>query len=389
MESTNTNKTAKAIKDKKRILRRFADLYYHFSNFHMKLIRTLARKRDENIDCNLLMPYAEAIENNTNCFVTYRLVPQKANNLNEFAEYSSNTDELICIIIQGPLQLKKHFTLETIKYYNRIFPGVIVILSTWLGENLDEIERIKNETKCVVKQNVLPNERGAGNTNLQRCSSLEGLKEANRLGAKYCLKTRSDTRITARGMLDFLKEIVNLYPLKDKSSLLNERIVFFNVFLFHPYHEGNIFYFGRTDDLISFFDTEVNIDYIPADIANYYIAEKKSYREIFERPFGELEFMYRFFSKINHKVSCDLDEWWDILSKYTITLPVSLLQSIWYKYDYNHEENNYTWSYRRKIMGGDGIDNTIVSFSMWLDIMNGRFSLNSDDYNYILDMPMT
>ena len=47
-----------------------------------------------------------------------------------------------CIVMQGPLLDFKDFTFETIKLYNKIFPSVDVILSTWNTENLWGLEKM-------------------------------------------------------------------------------------------------------------------------------------------------------------------------------------------------------------------------------------------------------
>ena len=47
------------------------------------------------------------------------------------------------IIMQGPLVRKDDFTVETVKIYGKLYPGAIVIVSTWNSESQELIGRLK------------------------------------------------------------------------------------------------------------------------------------------------------------------------------------------------------------------------------------------------------
>ncbi len=377
------------ITHKKNLLRNLSKVYYAFSIIHLKPIQWIGRLIGMgDLGCNLLMPYAEAIESSSDCYMTYKLMPKEAGLMNPYLPYVSTKDKDCCIVMQGPLCLKNHFTLETIKLYNKIFPGITVILSTWHGEDADEISRIIKETKCEVVQNKLLDNRGAGNSNLQAFSSLAGAKRAEQLGKKYILKVRTDSRVMARGIFSYLVDLINKYPVQE-NSCLSDRIIVFNAFLFQPYHSSDFFFFGNTKDMVLLFDKKENDYKISSNYADKMIENKMTYRQSFANPFGEIELLIRLFEKMKGNASCDLKEWWEVLSEYLIALPQSCLQSVWYKYDYNHEESNYNMLYRRRILGGTGIDNTVVDYSMWVDMVNKEFLVNCDDYSYLLDEQMS
>lgn len=375
----------------KKILRKGAKLFCIFLEIIFRIPYLVGKRMGmEDLTCNLLMPFSEAIEQNSNCYVTYNLFPKVAKDLNKWIPYKGRISEKNCIIIQGPIRYKDDFTLETVRYYGRIFPGVQVIVSTWENESQTYIDKLKREKNCVVVVSKYPDCSGAGNVNYQTISSLQGMKEALKLGKQYALKTRSDTRVTAVGIMDILYQMLRTYPLpvKGKNSQ-KERLILFNTWLFQPYHDSDIFFYGTVKDMIQLFDKKLNRDRSIENAANKMVGNRWTYRDLYEHPYGENEILIKYFEKVNGSVACDLGQWWSVLGERVIALPLNFLRPLWVKYDYNHEESNFFMTYRRKIMGGCGMDNTKVDFTMWLDMYNGEFKLNPRDYEYLLDRPMS
>lgn len=375
----------------KKILRMGASFFYNVSNIILKIPYLVGKKIGmEDLACNLLMPFSEAIEKDSNCYVTYNLFPKSAKDLNEWLPYKGREAEKYCIVIQGPILRKNNFTLETVRYYGRIFPGVQVIVSTWEDESLADIKKLKREKNCVVVLSKYPDCAGIGNVNYQTVSSLNGMKAALKLGKSYALKTRSDTRVTAVGIMDILYQLLCQYPLKSNvTGCQKQRLLLFNAQLFHPYHSSDIFFYGAVEDMIRFFGKKLNRDKSVENAANKMVGNKWTYRDMFESPYGENEILMKYFEEIKGSVACDLRQWWSVLGESVIALPISFLRPIWVKYDYNHEESNFFMTYRRKIMGGGGMDNTKVDFTMWLDMYNNEFKLNPDDWSYLIDCPMS
>lgn len=382
---------ANRIANKKKALRQCASIF----NGGLKLMLSIPywvgrRIGMEDMSCNLLMPFAEAVEMKSNCFVTYNLYPKETKNQNNWLYYASTNAKKFCIVIQGPILKKYDFTLETVRYYGKIYPDVLVIVSTWETENQEYLKKFQNEKNCIILLNKQPDYPGNGNINYQIVSSLEGMKEAMRLGKNYILKTRSDTRVTASGILEVLYQYVKQYTLTGTAmEKQKDRLVFFNMFLFHPYHISDFFCFGAVEDMINFYDVEWNKEEKIDNAANRMIANKWSYRDLFNNPNGENEICMKYFKKINGDVHCDLQEWWDVLEHNVVALPLNFIKPIWIKYDYNHEESNFYVTFRRKIMGGDGLDNTKVDFNMWIDMYNSKFQIKAKDYEYILDLPLS
>ena len=388
-QDENTN--AERITKKKKILRGLSRGFYGLSKFMLSIPAFVGKRIGmKDLVCNLLMPFTEAVEDKSNCYVTYNLVPKCANEQNDWLYYASVNSKEHCIVIQGPIAKENDFTLETVKYYGKIYPNVLVIVSTWENEDKQYLKQFESEKNCKVVLNKPPTNPGTGNVNYQILSSLGGVKEAEQYEKKYVLKTRSDMRITAVGVLEILQQYISEYAVADVlREKQKQRLVFFNAFLFHPYHASDFFCFGTTQDIIDYYDVELNQGKRENNMADKMIANQWSYRDLYNNPNGENEICIKYFRKKNGSTKCDLNEWWSVLSQSVVSLPLSILKPIWIKYDYNHEESNFYITFRRKLMGGDKIDNTKVDFSMWLDMYNMNFGLNPEDYEYILDWPMS
>ncbi len=284
--------------------------------------------------------------------------------------------------------MEENFTLETVKYYGRCYPGIDVIVSTWIGEDELTIKKLRQEQNCIVVQTELPQSSGDGNINYQRVSSLKGAIKAKELKKKYVLKTRTDNRITMPGVLDSLIELVERYPIVCV-GLQEKRMVLFNAYLFFPFMESAMCYFGATDDVIAMFSDESReVKKYDTYSANSFIAQGCTYKEMFEKGNSLTDFAKHFFSKMGEDVVCEMDCWWNILGKRAICLPMAYLRPIWLKYDYNHEQSDFTWLYRRKIMGSAGLDNSMINFGMWNDMRQGRFDINPKNFDYLLTQAM-
>lgn len=381
----------KQIARKKKALRIAAKTFCGFSKALLSIPYSIGKKIGmDDLACNLLMPFSEAVEHRSNCYVTYNLVPKYAKEQNDWMYYTGTNAEKFGIVIQGPILKRDDFTLETVRYYGKIYPGVLVIVSTWIDEDTAYIQRLEAEKNCIVVLCQYPEKSGIGNINYQTMSSLRGVQEAADKGKEYVLKTRSDTRVTMCGVMELLYQYTILYPLRtqtDKNQ--NQRIIMFSVSLFHPFHDSGMFFFGAVNDMLNYFDIELSEEVAMKDISYKMVGNKWSYRDLFNMPNGENYMNIKFFEKMNSRVECSLKEWWSVVADNIIALPISLLRPIWVKYDYNHEESNFFMTYRRAIMGGDGPDNTKVDFAMWLDMYHHEFKLDPSIYEDYLDVPMS
>ena len=108
------------------------------------------------------------------------------------------------IIMQGPLAREDNFTLNTVRIYGKLYPGVMVIVSTWEGEDPEVIRQLNSEPNCRAICSKTPEHSGFLNLNYQITTTMTGLREAKQVGREYAFKSRTDNRISTRGIFEFL-----------------------------------------------------------------------------------------------------------------------------------------------------------------------------------------
>ena len=52
--------------------------------------------------------------------------------------------------MQGPIRKEDNFTYNTVKYYRDIYPNAKVIVSTWIDEDANDIEKIQELGATIV-----------------------------------------------------------------------------------------------------------------------------------------------------------------------------------------------------------------------------------------------
>ena len=134
------------------------------------------------------------LEKISNFFFTYHNRPKYVDGLNVYTLEKTKISQEVAIIVQGPIVKESDFTVETLRIYKKIFPGVKIILSTWDDEDQTFINKVR-ALDIEVIMNKKPNFGGLSNINFQIVSSSKGIFRAKELGFKFALKTRTDQRI--------------------------------------------------------------------------------------------------------------------------------------------------------------------------------------------------
>lgn len=261
---------------------------------------------------------------NDNYYINFDRKPMYEN------QYKANIDsfsekKILTIVMQGPIVYKNNFTLETIKLYKKTFCNCPIILSTWDYEDNKVIEDIKKLGVTVIK-NTLPEHKGLGNVNYQIKSTKEGLKKAKELGASYVIKTRTDQRFYETHIVEYLFNLMQLYPKDAQSIKQKERLITlsFNTFKYRLYDITDMFLFGHIDDVIEYW--------------NCYYEE----REIFPQWNTLLDFCkiepceigicIQYLKKIGHVPNFTLKDSWECYSKYFCIIDASSIRLYWPKY---------------------------------------------------------
>ncbi len=148
---------------------------------------------------------------------------------------------------------KERYTYLCLKSIRKYFPDSTIILSTWKGEdirNLDFDLLIENDDPGV---SVLGD--FTQNCFRQIVSSVEGLKKVK---TKYSVKVRSDLIFKSQNFIKYFEKYNNL-AFDDKYKILKERVLMLlpcnpRRRLKFPYNAVDWFYFGLREDVLNIFD---------------------------------------------------------------------------------------------------------------------------------------
>jgi len=290
-------------------------------------------------------------------FFTFHLRPKKAEKIGVVSDKLLNYPK-IAIVIQGPIIYDQDFTLETIKIYKKIFPQVIIILSTWNYEDTKYIEKIKNEIGEVLL-NKIPEEKGVQNINYQIVSSLAGINRAKELGVQYVMKTRTDIRIYDRNSIEFLCNILNQFPAKGGYKQ-NKRIVglSLNTFKYRLYGLSDINLFGEINDMILYWSAELDKN------GSAFVQMKIGLCEVY--------LATQFLKKVGKDIAWTLKDSWQTFADNFCIVDEQCLDIYWYKYarikehryvHYDVMRNDQEMTFNEWFNIYVGLDNKVVSDS--------------------------
>ena len=113
------------------IAEKVVDPVVRFFNFPLAYLAG----RSEDMGKAIMRPALKSFTNQSrDWIVQYVQLPKNVDKIpaewpddNRFAGYA--------IVLQGPVRTAENFTVETVKYYKRCYPGATVIVSTWTGSD--------------------------------------------------------------------------------------------------------------------------------------------------------------------------------------------------------------------------------------------------------------
>lgn len=158
----------------------------------------------------------------------------------------------VAVVLQGPIKKEFDFTEETIKIYLKTFEGCKIILSTWNSEDDHLCDKIRNLGVEVVKSKAP--EPSWLNMNHQIVSTRAGLQVAKDLGCEFVFKTRTDQRMYETNIVEYLLNMLKVFPLETNVSQQKYRLITtsFNTFKFRLYEPSDMFLFGHIDDVMNY-----------------------------------------------------------------------------------------------------------------------------------------
>jgi hypothetical protein len=237
------------------------------------------------------------------------------------------------VVMQGALRLEDDFTLETVKYYRQVMPGASIIVSTWNDQDSAALAAIEQAGAAVVT-NPHPEYAGSGNVNRQIRTTVAGLEVARQQGFELTLKTRTDARIYAYHVLDYLAGLMRSFPLRIETPQ-RARIVILDYAtrLLIPNHPADMLMFGQTSDLTAFWSCPEN--YGPernrcSENLGVHWSEKTP----------EVYVCENYLRRIGYPFERTIASWWRTLVELFVIADRDTIDHFWPKYGYAQEHRD-------------------------------------------------
>lgn len=297
-------------------------------------------------------------------FLTYHFRPKFFKDMH--LKNNINDKEKVAILLQGPIIFEDNFTEETIKIYKKNFPRAIIILSTW-EDHKEKIYKNFSNLGIFLIFNKKPKFSGPkidkftnSNINYQITSTKSGISLAKKHRVKYILKTRTDFRLYSNNCLNYLLNLLKIFP--SENNLQKCRIIGTNFTLkYRMYGLSDTLLFGNINDINKYFD-HYSILETDCVFDNFFKISflKKNKKLIDLKKFVPEVFLFtNYLNKINVKILWTLKNYHYLISKYFIVIDNSHIDLFWNKYNKEDE-------YREKSYYESKFDK--INFSDWLDL---------------------
>lgn len=280
------------------------------------------------------------------------------------------------IVMQGQLVAQDHFTVETVRMYHKLYPGALIIVSTWEDENKEIIQELRKQENCVVVLNKYPEFSGLLNLNYQITTTMAGLRQAKASGREYVMKTRCDYRFYKKGMLDYLYCLLQDYPVDPSISYQQYRIVAGGELMnsmYRPFWLADQFNYGYVDDMLLYWDYEMkDIKLNRQQVFEQLEKEHLTWNQRTERHLAaEPEIVLDYFRRTEKRVpELSVESYWERIRKQFIMVSRRELEFYWIKYTDKYDEARSTGTYyeddRNEICLNYNWD-----FSQWLLLYRG------------------
>ena len=306
----------------------------------------------------LLRDLIEVVEKDEKAFITYHSRPMSSASVCTRSDEVSNQKRL-GIVIQGPIISENDFTLETVKIYKKHFNDPPIILSTWSDEDAAAVKRFEQLNVSVIL-NTKPEYSGTSNINLQIVSAGSGVRKAQELGAEYALKTRTDQRIYASNLADYLYNITEVFPVNRSYEKQRKRIVGVNLntFKYRMYGLSDMLLFGHIDDMLLYWNVALDERVFSDDEM---LKASTSLRTFALWRVCEVYLATEFLQKVGRKLEWSLKDSWEAFADHFCVVDKEQLDLFWPKYN----RFEYRWlGYAEKINSEE------MNFREWLNIYN-------------------
>jgi hypothetical protein len=234
------------------------------------------------------------------------------------------------VVLQGPLRLEDSFTVETVRLYRRTMPAAQIIVSTWEGQHADTLRAIERIGATVICSPE-PTTPGSANINRQIVSTQAGLAAARESGYELALKTRTDTRINAYHVLDYLAGLQRLFPVRPSVNARGRLIILdFATRLLIPNHPSDLLMFGHLTDMEAYWAA-------PLCEAPSRPSQPPTTGSLWNDSTPEIYLCEHYLRRIGYAFERTIDSWWQTLAELFVVVDRASLDHFWPKYGYADE----------------------------------------------------
>ena len=325
------------------------------------------RNRSGLLSEQLLVGACKAAEEGTPVYASCMLRARKPGKSLTSPIHSSGVR--LAVILQGPLDLNDHFTLNTIRYYRNALNIEHVILSTWSNEDAAELEKIRDCGGIVVLSEY-PSCPGIGHANYQLASMQAGIAKALELGADFICKTRTDQRIYNEYAFDLMRNLLVQFPPFSQCRLKYRLLALGDHFdcMFFPYYIGDFLYFGHRDDMRYFLSVGLDTRSVRPPFTCY----QERCRDMTN---AEIYLMKNFIKASGGQYEDSILSYWNFVKESLVLLDKGIVGLYWHKYDDRYCEHRRNASL---LVNGVCRGTDVFSFSSWLSLYNGQLKYDPD-----------
>lgn len=240
-------------------------------------------------------------------FYNLKNFPIKAKNYQ--LQSDAYTIPSLCIVIQGPI-------------FNN---SETIILSTW---DTEDKKYLKNFEAIGVKVllSKAPDFAGRANLNYQILSTMKGLKEGEKLGREYAIKTRTDQRFYSTNLSRDLFNLLKIYPPSPNYNMHSRLVALsFNSFKYRYYGISDMFLFGNTQDMLKYWNS-------PLDTKKYEEYKTIKQKDLWQQYCSETYIASHFLKNIGVTPEYTLKHTWKIYKDLFIFIDKEILDMYWPKY---------------------------------------------------------
>jgi len=297
----------------------------------------------------LLCIFITPIEFFSRSYITIHSRPKYAKDVRLVSEAAQRDYSEYAIVVQGPLYTNFRLTLETLLLFKKNYPGAMLILSTWEGEDARTIAEAQRAGVEVLTSKILPY-GGPTNINRQIYSSLSGVLHAKKAEKKYVLKIRSDQRLYAPRALSYLSDLLALFPAHPGKA--RGRIIGRLADRKKLYMLSDFFYFGYTEDMEVFFSAP--------------LVEKPVRLPFLEewRPFSNEGYMcWQYAERLGYPLATTTEDFSKLLARQFLIVDLASLDFLFHKGGYKRMR-----FFERAELEYGYVKDLKVDFAEWLEL---------------------